>query len=96
MANDKDPFRQIKDLASLKDQLENLQHRLESDIPEGGGVVTAPFLKGFLAGYLVAKLRSSLLMGVLVGTCTGVYAAQNYSVPNVERTVKDYFKKGSK
>lgn len=59
----------------------------------------SPFLKGFLAGYLVAKLRSSAILGVLAGTITGMYAAQNYEVPNVERTAKEYMnnlKKGPK
>lgn len=59
----------------------------------------SPFLKGFLAGYVVAKLRSSAILGVLLGTITGMYAAQNYQVPNIERTVKDYMnsmKKGPK
>lgn len=59
----------------------------------------SPFLKGFLAGYVVAKLRSSAILGVLLGTITGMYAAQNYDVPNVERTVKEYMnslKKGPK
>ena len=43
-----------------------------------------------MAGYIVAKLRSSALLGVAVGTCTGIYAAQNYVVPNIENTIKDY------
>ncbi|KAI4873210.1 hypothetical protein NFI96_010544 [Prochilodus magdalenae] len=30
-------------------------------------------------------------MGVLVGTCTGLYAAQNFNVPNIEQTMKGYF-----
>lgn len=57
---------------------------------QGGSLLTSPFLKGFLAGYIVARLRSSALLGVAVGTCTGIYAAQNYAVPNIENTVKDY------
>lgn len=59
----------------------------------------SPFVKGFLAGYVVAKLRSSAILGVLLGTITGMYAAQNYEVPNIERTVKEYMnslKKGPK
>ncbi|KAG7228519.1 hypothetical protein INR49_007693 [Caranx melampygus] len=56
----------------------------------GGSLLASPFLKGFLAGYIVARLRSSALLGVAVGTCTGIYAAQNYAVPNIESTIKDY------
>lgn len=66
---------------------------------QGGSFLSSPFLKGFLAGYVIAKLRSSAILGVAVGTCTGIFAAQNYKVPNIERTFKDYFssfKKGSK
>lgn len=48
-------------------------------------------LKGFLAGYFIAKLRSAAIMGVLLGTCTGIYAAQNYNMPNIEQTIKGYF-----
>lgn len=58
--------------------------------PQNGSLLASPFLKGFLAGYLVAKLRFSAVLGFVVGTCTGVYAAQNYAVPNVEKTVRDY------
>lgn len=59
-------------------------------LPQGGSLLASPFLKGFLAGYIVARLRSSALLGVAVGTCTGIYAAQNYAVPNIESTIKDY------
>ncbi|XP_031427224.1 SLC35A4 upstream open reading frame protein [Clupea harengus] len=103
MANDKDPFKQLRDLATLKDQLEDIQQRLENEVqvgmPQGGTFLSSPFLKGFVAGYLIAKLRSSAVLGVAVGTCTGIFAAQNYKVPNIEKTFKDYFsffKKGSK
>lgn len=58
--------------------------------PQGGSLLASPFLKGFLAGYLVAKLRFSAVLGFAVGTCTGIYAAQNYAVPDVEKTVRDY------
>ncbi|KAJ8254664.1 hypothetical protein GJAV_G00195640 [Gymnothorax javanicus] len=95
MADGKDPLKQLKDLAQLKDQLEDIQKRVENEvnagIPQGGSLLASPFLKGFLAGYVVAKLRSSAVLGVILGTCTGIYAAQNYDVPNVERTLKDYF-----
>ncbi|KAL6470242.1 hypothetical protein MHYP_G00213610 [Metynnis hypsauchen] len=95
MADDKDPFRQLKDLALLKGQLDDIQRRVETEVqaglPQGGSLLGSPFLKGFLAGYIVAKLRSSAIMGVLVGTCTGIYAAQNFNVPNVEQTMKGYF-----
>ncbi|KAL7844525.1 hypothetical protein SRHO_G00230640 [Serrasalmus rhombeus] len=95
MADDKDPFRQLKDLALLKGQLDDIQRRVETEVqaglPQGGSLLGSPFLKGFLAGYIVAKLRSSAIMGVLVGTCTGIYAAQNFNVPNVEQTTKGYF-----
>ncbi|XP_037635610.1 SLC35A4 upstream open reading frame protein isoform X2 [Sebastes umbrosus] len=103
MANDKDPLKQLKDLTQLKSQLEEIQRRVENEVsvgvPQGGSVLGSPFLKGFLAGYVVAKLRSSAFLGVLLGTITGIYAAQNYQVPNIERTVKDFMnglKKGPK
>ncbi|KAM4607126.1 SLC35A4 upstream microprotein-like [Polymixia lowei] len=95
MADDKNPLDQLKDLVELKDQLEDIQRRMEDEmqagIPPGGSLLASPFLKGFMAGYIVAKLRSSALMGVAIGTCTGIFAAQNYTVPNIEKTLKDYF-----
>uniref|UniRef100_A0A3P8UFE2 Uncharacterized protein n=1 Tax=Cynoglossus semilaevis TaxID=244447 RepID=A0A3P8UFE2_CYNSE len=94
MADRKNPLSQLKDLGELQDQLEDLQKRMEDEIQAGvppvGSLLTSPFLKGFLAGYIIARLRSSALLGVAVGTCTGIYAAQNYAVPNIENTVKDY------
>lgn len=96
MANDKNPLSQLKDLVELKDQLEDIQKRVEDEIqagvPPGGSLLASPFLKGFLAGYVVARLRSSALLGVAVGTCTGMYAAQNYAIPNIENTIKDYIR----
>lgn len=57
---------------------------------QDGSLLASPFLKGFLAGYIVAKLRSSAVLGFVFGTCTGIYAAQSYAVPNVEKTIRDY------
>ncbi|XP_061104214.1 SLC35A4 upstream open reading frame protein-like isoform X2 [Conger conger] len=87
-----DPLSRLLDLAELKDQLDDLQQRVtdEVQIPQGGSVLSSPFLKGFLAGYLVARFRSSAVFGVIVGTCTGIYAVQNYKVPNIEKTFRDY------
>uniref|UniRef100_A0A1A8DIG7 Uncharacterized protein n=1 Tax=Nothobranchius kadleci TaxID=1051664 RepID=A0A1A8DIG7_NOTKA len=103
MANDKDPLKQLKDLTLLKTQLEEIKRRVEREasagVPQGSFVLGSPFLKGLLAGYVVAKLRSSAILGVLLGTATGIYAAQNYRVPNIERTVEEYMnslKKGPK
>lgn len=62
-------------------------------------MVGSPLLKGFVAGYVVAKLRSSAILGVLLGTLTGIYAAQNHQVPNIEMTIREYMnslKKGPK
>ncbi|XP_028816616.1 putative UDP-sugar transporter protein SLC35A4 [Denticeps clupeoides] len=101
MADGKDPLKQLKDLAELKDQLEDIQKRVETEIqagiPQGGSLLASPFLKGALAGYVLAKLRSSAILGVALGTCTGIFIAQTYAVPNIEQTIRDYlnsFKKG--
>ncbi|XP_066481075.1 uncharacterized homolog [Tiliqua scincoides] len=95
MADDKDSLPKLKDLAFLKDQLDRLQRRVENEVQAGvgkeGSFLASPFFKGFLAGYVVAKLRSSAVLGFLMGTCTGVYAAQTYAVPDVEKTIKDFF-----
>ncbi|XP_069754125.1 probable UDP-sugar transporter protein SLC35A4 [Narcine bancroftii] len=103
MANDKDPLGKLKDLAQLKGQLESIQQKVEEEVqmglPNGGSLLASPFLKGFLAGYMVAKLRASAVMGMVVGTATGIYAVQNYNIPNVENTIKDFMnslKKGPK
>ncbi|XP_057589425.1 SLC35A4 upstream open reading frame protein isoform X1 [Hippopotamus amphibius kiboko] len=96
MADDKDSLPKLKDLAFLKNQLEHLQQRVEDEVNSGvgqvkdGSLLSSPFLKGFLAGYVVAKLRASAVLGFAVGTCTGIYAAQAYAVPNVEKTLRDY------
>ncbi|XP_051700261.1 SLC35A4 upstream open reading frame protein isoform X2 [Oryctolagus cuniculus] len=96
MADDKDSVSKLKDLTFLKNQLESLQRRVESEVNSGvsqdGSLLSSPFLKGFLAGYVVAKLRASAVLGFVVGTCTGIYTAQAYAVPNVEKTLRDYFR----
>ncbi|XP_041629534.1 SLC35A4 upstream open reading frame protein-like [Vulpes lagopus] len=93
MADEKDSLPKLKDLVFLKNQLECLQQRVEevsSGVSQEGSLLSSPFLKGFLAGYVVAKLRASAVLGFAVGTCTGIYAAQAYAVPNVEKTLRDY------
>ncbi|KAJ8777292.1 hypothetical protein J1605_014675 [Eschrichtius robustus] len=64
----------------------------QSKEEQDGSLLSSPFLKGFLAGYVVAKLRASAVLGFAVGTCTGIYAAQAYAVPNVEKTLRDYLR----
>uniref|UniRef100_A0A9J8DH41 Uncharacterized protein n=1 Tax=Cyprinus carpio carpio TaxID=630221 RepID=A0A9J8DH41_CYPCA len=90
----KDPVTRLKDLAQLKDQLEEIQKKVENEvqagIPQGGSLLASPFLKGFLAGYVISKLRSSAVLGVALGTLTGIYAAQNYQVPNIETSLRDF------
>uniref|UniRef100_A0A8C1EBQ2 Uncharacterized protein n=1 Tax=Cyprinus carpio carpio TaxID=630221 RepID=A0A8C1EBQ2_CYPCA len=89
-----DPVTRLKDLAQLKDQLEEIQKKVENEvqagIPQGGSLLASPFLKGFLAGYVISKLRSSAVLGVALGTLTGIYAAQNYQVPNIETSLRDF------
>ncbi|XP_034267549.1 uncharacterized LOC131768270 homolog [Pantherophis guttatus] len=100
MADDKDSLPKLKDLAFLKDQLESLKRKVENEVQAGvgqdGSWLASPFVKGFLAGFVVAKLRSSAIIGFLVGSCTGVFAAQTYAIPDVEKTVKDYFNSSKK
>ncbi|XP_029439512.1 SLC35A4 upstream open reading frame protein-like [Rhinatrema bivittatum] len=94
MADDKGSTPKLKDLVFLKNQLEGLQRRVEEEVKTGvtqnGSLLSSPFLKGFLAGYIVAKLRTSAVLGFVVGTCSGIYAAQSYNVPDVEKTIRDY------
>nr|XP_025870324.1 SLC35A4 upstream open reading frame protein-like [Vulpes vulpes] len=93
MVDDKDSLLKLKNLSFLKNQLEHLQQCVEevsSGMRQDGLLLSSPFLKGFLAGYVVAKLRASAVLGFAVGTCTGIYAAQAYAVPNVKKTVRDY------
>ncbi|XP_012371750.1 SLC35A4 upstream open reading frame protein-like [Octodon degus] len=96
MADDKDSLPKLKDLAFLKNQLERLQQRVEDEVNTGvgqdGSLLSSPFLKGFLASYVVAKLRASAVLGFAMGTCTGIYAAQAYALPNVEKTLRDFFR----
>ncbi|XP_063048976.1 SLC35A4 upstream open reading frame protein-like [Engraulis encrasicolus] len=93
MADDKDSVSKLRDLAELRDQLENIQRRVESEvqagIPQGGSLLASPFLKGAVAGYVVAKLRSAAILGVCLGICSGIVVAQNYPVPNIEQTLRD-------
>ncbi|KAL2088689.1 hypothetical protein ACEWY4_015588 [Coilia grayii] len=94
MAEDKDPVSKLKDLAELKEQLEGIQRRVENEvqagIPQGGSLLASPFLKGAVAGYVLAKLRSTAILGVCLGVCTGIFVAQNYPVPNIEQTLREY------
>lgn len=69
-----------------------MENEVNSGVSQDGSLLSSPFLKGFLAGYVVAKLRASAVLGFAVGTCTGIYVAQSYAVPNVEKTLKNYFR----
>lgn len=84
----------LKDLAELKDHLEEIQRKVDNEvqagIPQGGSLLASPFLKGFLAGYVISRLRSSAILGVALGTLSGIYAAQNYEVPNIETSLRDF------
>ncbi|KAI3363398.1 hypothetical protein L3Q82_012018, partial [Scortum barcoo] len=102
------PLNQLKDLVELKDQLEDIQRRVEDEIQAGVPPVrlTKPlicsgrqssgfsFPEGFSGR--VRRCKAALFSGdgrcSSVGTCTGIYAAQNYAVPNIENTVKDYIR----
>ncbi|XP_032770548.1 SLC35A4 upstream open reading frame protein-like [Rattus rattus] len=96
MEDNKDSLPKLKDLTFLKNQLECLQQHVENEVNHGVGqddsLLSTLFFKGFLAGYMVAKLRASAVLGYAVGTCIGIYAAQAYAVPNVEKTLKNYFR----
>uniref|UniRef100_A0A8C8UJC0 Uncharacterized protein n=1 Tax=Peromyscus maniculatus bairdii TaxID=230844 RepID=A0A8C8UJC0_PERMB len=91
-----DSLPKLKDLTFLKKQLEYLRQLVEDEANSGvgqdGSLLSSPFLKGFLAGYVVARLRVSAVLGFAVGTCTGIYVAQSYTVPNVEKTLKNYIR----
>ncbi|XP_059111581.1 SLC35A4 upstream open reading frame protein-like [Peromyscus eremicus] len=91
-----DSLPKLKDLTFLKKQLEYLQQPVEDEVNSGvgqdGSLLSSPFLKGSLAGYVVARLRASAVLGSAVGTCTGIYTAQTYAVPNVEKTLKNYIR----
>ncbi|XP_038947210.1 SLC35A4 upstream open reading frame protein-like [Rattus norvegicus] len=96
MEDNKDSLPKLKDLTFLKNQLECLQQRVEMKVNNGVGQDESPlsslFFKEFLAGYVVAKMRASAVLGCAVGTCIGIYAAQAYAIPNVEKTLKNYFR----
>lgn len=69
-----------------------MENEVNTGVGQDGSLLSSPFFKGFLAGYMVAKLRASAVLGFAVGTCTGIYVAQAYAVPNVEKTLKNYFR----
>ena len=51
-------------------------------------------LKAFVAGLVIGNLNKQLMLGFVVGGLLGVYLQQNqYDVPNVKDTWKDFIRK---
>jgi hypothetical protein len=54
--------------------------------PQPTPVGVPPFAKGLLTGLVLANLNKQLLLGTLLGTAAGMYAQQEYGLPDVKET----------
>ncbi|KAK2115822.1 hypothetical protein P7K49_006448 [Saguinus oedipus] len=93
MTDDKESLPNIKDLAFLKNQLENLQWHVEDEVNsrvgQDGSLLSSPFLKGFLAS-CGGHTEGISSIGLCHEHLCWHLCSSSYAVPNVEMALKDY------